>query len=90
MSGKKIVRTTLALPDDLLAATDQAIKEGKARSRNEFVAVALRHELAALKRAEIDAAFTFMSNDAQYKSVAIAIANEFSSADWEAFKLGEA
>ncbi len=89
MSGKKIVRTTLALPDDLLAATDRAVKEGKARSRNEFVAIALRHELAALKHAEIDAAFALMGNDDRYKSVAVAIANEFSSADWEAFKLGE-
>ena len=67
MSGKKIVRTTLALPDDLLAATDQAVKEGKARSQNESVPVALRHELAALKRAEIDAA--------------VAIANEFFPTD---------
>ena len=50
--------------------------------------IALRHELAALKRAEIDAVFAFMSNDAQYKSVAVAIANEFSTTDWEAFKLG--
>ena len=49
--------------------------------------IALRHELAALKRAEIDAVFAFMSNDAQYKSVAVAIANEFSITDWEAFKL---
>lgn len=89
MSIKKIVRTTLALPDDLLAATDRAVQEGKARSRNEFVAIALRHELAALKRTEIDAAFALMSDDEQYKSVAIAIAKDFSSADWEALKLGE-
>lgn len=89
-SQKKIVRTTLALPDDLLEATDRAVLEGKARSRNEFVTIALRHELAALKRTEIDAAFALMEDDAQYKSVAVAIANEFSSADWEAFKLGEA
>ncbi|WP_009630342.1 ribbon-helix-helix domain-containing protein [Synechocystis sp. PCC 7509] len=90
MSTKKIVRTTLALPDDLLAATDRAVQEGKARSRNEFVAIALRHELAALKRTEIDAAFALMSDDEQYKSVAVAIANDFSSADWEALKLSEA
>lgn len=86
-SQKKIVRTTLAIPDELLAATDRAVQEGKAKSRNEFVAIALRHELAALKRAEIDAAFALMSDDEQYKSVAIAIANEFSNTDWEAFKL---
>jgi len=89
-SQKKIVRTTLALPEDLLAATDRAVKEGKARSRNEFVAVALQHELAAQKRAEIDAAFAQMADDTAYHTEATAIANEFSRADWEAFKLGEA
>jgi len=77
-SPKKIVRTTLAIPEDLLAATDRAVLEGKARSRNEFVAVALQHELAAQKRAEIDAAFAHMADDTQYQTEAVAIANEFS------------
>lgn len=86
---KKIVRTTLAIPEDSLAAIDKAVKEGKAHSRNKFVTVALRHELAAQKRAEIDAAFAHMADDAQYQAEAVAIANEFSSADWEAFKLGK-
>ncbi len=90
MSTKKIVRTTLAIPDELLAATDRAVQEGKAKSRNEFVAIALRHELAAQKRAEIDAMFALMGDDEQYQSESVAIADEFSSTDWEAFKLGEA
>ena len=33
------VRTTLTLPTELLEATDRAISEGKAKSRNQFVAV---------------------------------------------------
>lgn len=72
-----IVRTTLAIPADLLAATDLAVREGKARSRNEFVAMALRHELAAQKRAEIDAAFAQMAQDREYQAEASAIAREF-------------
>lgn len=44
------IRTTLSLPADLLEATDQAVRAGSVRSRNEFVAMALRHELAAQKR----------------------------------------
>lgn len=76
MSTKKIVRTTLALPDDLLAATDRAVQEGKAKSRNEFVAIALCHELAAQKRAEIDAMFALMGDDEQYQSESVAIAEE--------------
>ena len=55
------VRTTLALPADLLAAVDQAVQAGHARSRNEFVARALQRELAAQQRAAIDAAFAAMA-----------------------------
>ncbi len=40
------VRTTLTIPAELLEATDRAVREGKAKSRNEFVARALRYELA--------------------------------------------
>ena len=40
------IRTTLALPADLLAAVDQAVQAGHARSRNELVAKALQRELA--------------------------------------------
>ena len=83
------VRTTLTLPSDILQATDRAVREGKAKSRNEFVALALRRQLAALKRSEIDAAFAEMANDAEYQAEAIKISNDFADADWEAFKLGD-
>ena len=46
----RTVRTTLALPVDLLEAVDQAVRAGKARSRNELVTMALRRELAAQDR----------------------------------------
>lgn len=85
-----VVRTTLAIPGDLLAAIDRAVREGKVKSRNEFVALALRHELAAQKRAEIDAAFTEMAQDGEYQAEAEAIAREFDRSAWEAFELGEA
>ena len=55
------VRTTFALPADLLAAVDQAVQAGQARSRNEWVARALQRELAAQQRAAIDAAFAAMA-----------------------------
>ena len=58
-----VVRTTLAIPTELIVAIDQAVRDGKARSRSEFVALALRHELAAYKRAQIDAAFAAMADD---------------------------
>ncbi|MBD2776208.1 ribbon-helix-helix domain-containing protein [Iningainema tapete] len=87
---ERTIRTTLTLPAELLEATDKAVQSGKAKSRNDFVARALRRELAALKRAEIDAAFAQMANDAEYHAEAKMIAEEFASSDWEAWQLAEA
>ncbi len=86
----KAVRTTLSLPADLLEAADKMVREGKARSRNEFMAMALRRELAAQRRAEIDAAFAEMANDEEYKAEALRMAEEFADSDWEAFQIREA
>ena len=83
------VRTTLSIPADLLEAADQMVREGCVRSRNEFVAMALRHEIAAQKRAEIDAAFAGMADDTEYQAESLAIASEFARAEWEAFQLAE-
>jgi metal-responsive CopG/Arc/MetJ family transcriptional regulator len=85
----RTVRTTFALPVELLAAVDQAIQAGHARSRNELVAMALRRELAAQQRAAIDAAFAAMAEDAAYQSEAQEIAAAFAQADWEALRLTE-
>jgi metal-responsive CopG/Arc/MetJ family transcriptional regulator len=83
------VRTTLALPADLLSAVDRIVEEGQARSRNEFVAAALRRELAARRRAEIDAAFEGMASDEDYLAEAAAIENELTGASWEALRAAE-
>ncbi|HLF05166.1 MAG TPA: YlcI/YnfO family protein [Dehalococcoidia bacterium] len=82
-------RTTLTLPAALLAAVDQAVREGKAKSRNQLVAAALRRELAALERAAIDQAFAGMADDKAYQEESLKIAEEFAISDWEAFQLGE-
>lgn len=83
------IRTTLALPADLLAAVDQAVQAGHARSRNELVARALQRELAAQQRATIDAAFAAMAEDPTYHTEARALSEAFAQADWEAFHLAE-
>jgi metal-responsive CopG/Arc/MetJ family transcriptional regulator len=86
---KQTRHTTIALPEDLLRAVDQAVQEGKAESRNELIALALRHELAALERAEIDVAFAEMSRDRDYQEESRRLAKEFADFDWEAFRQGE-
>ena len=83
------VRTTLTIPRELLEATDKAVMEGKAKSRNDFVAQALRRELALQKRSEIDAALAEMANDPDYQAEVLILEVEFATAQWEALQLGE-
>ncbi|MHC5670988.1 ribbon-helix-helix domain-containing protein [Nostoc sp.] len=84
---QQTVRTTLILPKDLLEATDKAIESGKAKSRNEFVTRGLRRELAAEKRAEIDAALAEIANDLEYQREVLQMEAEFAPPQWEALKL---
>jgi metal-responsive CopG/Arc/MetJ family transcriptional regulator len=86
---KNTVRTTFTIPVELLKATDGIIKSGKAKSRNEFVAMALQKEIAAQKRAEIDEALTEMLQDSEYQAEVLKLEAEFANAQWEALKLGE-
>jgi Arc/MetJ-type ribon-helix-helix transcriptional regulator len=80
------IRTTLTLPPDLLDAVDEAVRQGRARSRSELVSAALRRELAMRERAAIDEAFRAMADDAEYRAEAELIAREFAQAEWEAFQ----
>jgi len=84
------VRTTLTISRELLEATDKAVLEGKAKSRNDFVAQALRRELALQKRSEIDAALAEMANDPDYQAEVLKLEVEFATAQWEALQLEEA
>ncbi|MEA5582171.1 ribbon-helix-helix domain-containing protein [Nodularia harveyana UHCC-0300] len=83
------VRTTITLPVEILTAADEAVSQGKAKNRNDFVAVAILHELEALKRAEIDAALMEMTQDPEYQAQVLKMDAEFAVASWEALQLGE-
>ena len=85
MTPTTTIRTTLALPADLLEAVDRLIEQGQARSRNDLIANALRHELATLQRAVLDAEFRQMETDADYQREARQILAEFAQSDWEAW-----
>ena len=86
---KTPTRTTIALPAALLAATDKAILEGKATSRNELIARAIQRELAMIRRAEIDADLTQMAQDHEYQAEVLQMEAEFAVAQWEAFQAVE-
>ncbi len=85
----KVVRTTLALPADLLERVDHLVRAGEVRSRSAFVARALRRELAALEAAAIDADFGGMADDEEYQTEALALAEESIAAGWEALRIAE-
>jgi metal-responsive CopG/Arc/MetJ family transcriptional regulator len=85
--GGAMTRTTIALPADLLARVDEAVHAGKARSRNSLVAAALRRELAAIERDEIDASFEGMAEDAEYQAEVEQLMKEFAQADAEAWRM---
>jgi hypothetical protein len=70
-----------------VAAVDRLVQEGRARSREELIESALRRELAAMRRAALDAEFLPMADDADYQKEARQILAEFAQADWET--LGE-
>ncbi|HVB09446.1 MAG TPA: ribbon-helix-helix domain-containing protein [Bacillota bacterium] len=85
----RMVRTTLALPEDIVAAVDRAVQAGKAKNRAAWIAEALRRELAALERAAIDQAFADMAKDADYLREVEALDAEFAGPGWEALRRGE-
>ncbi len=50
---------------------------------------ALKRELAAQRRAEIDAALAEMTRDPDYQAEVLRMEAEFATAQWEALQLGE-
>ncbi|MGD9894674.1 MAG: ribbon-helix-helix domain-containing protein [Dehalococcoidia bacterium] len=84
-----MVRTTLTLPADLLTAVDDAVREGRARSRGELISAAVRHELAIHERIAIDEAFAAMSSDETYLREAEELTQESAYSGWEALRVGE-
>jgi metal-responsive CopG/Arc/MetJ family transcriptional regulator len=83
------VRTTITLPQELLEATDMMVSQGKVKSRNELIALALKNELAARNRAEIDSALAEMAQDPDYHTEVLKMEAEFTLPSWEALELEE-
>jgi len=84
-----VTRTTLTLRAELLERVDRLVRQGRARSRNAFVAAAIEHDLARQERAAIDAEFAAMAEDDDYLAESRQLEAEFADADAEAFRLAE-
>jgi metal-responsive CopG/Arc/MetJ family transcriptional regulator len=85
MSGEPLIRTTVALPADLLSAIDRIVSEGRVVSRNELVVDGLRAHVQQLERAARDAEFQVMTHDPAYQAEARQILAEFADADRESW-----
>lgn len=68
---------------------DQAVRDGRARSRADLLARALRREFAAQRRASVDEAFAAMASDPEYQADALRLTGEYEVADWEAIRIAE-
>jgi len=79
-------RTTIALPTVLLAATDRAVTDGKAKSRNELITRAIQRELALIRRTEVDVDLLQMAEDDEYQAEVLQMEAEFAVAQWEALQ----
>jgi metal-responsive CopG/Arc/MetJ family transcriptional regulator len=90
MMSSSSTRTTIALPTALLAATDRAVTDGKAKSRNELISRAIQRELALIRRMEIDADLLQMAEDSEYQAEVLQMEAEFAVAQWEALQTIEA
>ena len=82
----KRVRTTVSLPGELLESVDRAVREGWAKSRNEFLSGALEREFEAMERTRIDKAFGLMADDPLYQEEAESVTEEFDAASWESLR----
>lgn len=84
-------RTSLDLPPDLLERTDEAVRLGVARSRNNLIAVAIEEYLDGLDRpSSIDARFAEMEHDTRYCRMHLELTARFAASDAEALLLEEA
>ncbi|MEM7334271.1 MAG: CopG family transcriptional regulator [Chloroflexota bacterium] len=85
----KTVRTTVAIPEDLMKRTQHFVEHGTVPNRNALIVAALEQFVKELERQEIDRQFDLMAEDEAYQTLNEKIAEGFSESDWEALEKGE-
>jgi Arc/MetJ-type ribon-helix-helix transcriptional regulator len=83
------VRTTIDLPASVRERIQQAVERGAARSQNALIVQAIEQWLRNLERGWLDAQFAAMERDESYRSLQLAIAEEFVPLDREAWQSEE-
>lgn len=85
----KTVRTTVAIPAELVRQSQRYIDKGAVPSRNALIIAALERFLAELESQEIDQQFAAMADDEAYQELNKQLAEEFEESDWEALNKAE-
>jgi metal-responsive CopG/Arc/MetJ family transcriptional regulator len=83
------MRTTITIPDSLVAQVDSLVAIGDIKTRNQFIVEALEAKVKQMQDIQIDAQFAQMANDFDYIEEALAIEDEFAHADREVFEIGD-
>jgi Arc/MetJ-type ribon-helix-helix transcriptional regulator len=83
----RAVRTTLAIPRELVEAVDGEVAGGRTRSRTDFVIYAIEMELWRRRERAIDDQYAEGLADPEYIAEAEQIMKEFESADAETARM---
>lgn len=83
MVAARTRKATFNLDGDVLAALDDAVAKGAARSKNAFVDRALRRELRELRRQSLAEAWRQAAQDPQFMKDVQEIEEAFAAADVE-------
>ncbi|MBW4536348.1 MAG: ribbon-helix-helix domain-containing protein [Pleurocapsa minor HA4230-MV1] len=77
------MRTTITIPDALVAEADALVGSGGIATRNQLIIEALQNWVELRKEELIDNEFTMMASDSDYIAETLAIESEFTRSDLE-------
>lgn len=77
------MRTTITIPDALVAEADALVGSHGITTRNQFIVEALQNWVQLKKEARIDDEFAMMAGDSDYIAETLAIESEFTQSDLE-------
>ncbi|PSB06710.1 hypothetical protein C7B62_22145 [Pleurocapsa sp. CCALA 161] len=77
------MRTTITIPDALVAEADALVGSGGIATRNQLIIEALQNWVELRKEELIDNEFTMMASDSDYIAETLAIELEFTQSDLE-------
>ncbi|MEM7592164.1 MAG: ribbon-helix-helix domain-containing protein [Cyanobacteria bacterium P01_A01_bin.83] len=83
------MRTTITIPDALVAEADALIGRSGITTRNQLIVEAIRNWVEQQKEAQIDAEFATMAQDKDYIAETLAIESEFAQSDCEVATLND-